>query len=288
MREGTVLIHEVRDVWPQTLIDGYGMNRHHPFVLLLNWAESRAYRKSDYVVSTLEFVKDHMVSKGLEERKFRYITNGIILKDWEKISELGELHRNVLNEARQNGKFIIGYFGGMTALDTLDFYLDAIKKVTVSEILFVLVGDGREKERLEERIITEKIKNCIMLPRIEKTQIPSLLKLFDCAYMGTENVSLIKYGISLTKMTDAMIAGIPIIFRTGVENLVSQYKAGIIVDTAEPSTLAKKFEEMYYMDSDIRTGMGQNGHNAVISNYTYEHLSEKYCALFRIKKIFAC
>lgn len=284
MREGTVLIHEVRDVWPQTLVDGYGMSARHPFVWLLNRAESSAYRRSDYVVSTLEFVKEHMTEKGLQEQKFRYITNGVALKDWENPAELGEPHRTVLEEARENGKFIIGYFGGMTALDTLDFYLDAAKEVNVPEILFVLVGDGREKERLQERIAAERIDNCIMLPRIDKTQIPNLLKLFDCAYMGTEDVPLIKYGISLTKMTDAMIAGIPVIFRTGVENLVTQNKAGIMADTDDPKALARCFEDMYHMPAGERRRMGQNGHDAVVSGYTYERLAQKYCKLFPRKK----
>lgn len=284
MREGTVLIHEVRDVWPQTLVDGYGMSRRHPFVWLVGRAEYSAYRKSDYVVSTLEFVKEHMMEKGLQEEKFRYITNGVVLKDWENPVKLGEPHRTVLEEARKSGKFIIGYFGGMTALDTLDLYLDAAKKVNIPEILFVLVGDGRERARLEERIAAEKINNCMMLPRIEKSQIPSLLKLFDCAYMGTENVPLMQYGISLTKMTDAMIAGIPVIFRTGVENLVTQNKAGIMVDTEDPGVLARSFEDLCHLPEQDRRRMGQNGHDAVKSKYTYEHLAEEFCELFPRKK----
>lgn len=284
MQNGTILIHEVRDVWPQTLVDGYGMSRRHPFVLLLNRAESSAYRNSDYVVSTLEFARGHMISKGLKKEKFQYITNGVVLKSWQNPTELGEPHRSILEEARKNGKFIIGYFGGMTALDTLDFYLDAIKKVNIPEMLFVLVGDGRERERLQKRIALENIDNCIMLPRIEKTQIPSLLKLFDCAYMGTEDVALIKYGISLTKMTDAMIAGIPIIFRTSVENLVSQNKAGFMVDTKRPEVLAKSFEDMYRLKPEERRRMGQNGHDAVVSQYTYEYLAEKFHELFPRKK----
>lgn len=141
------------------------------------------------------------------------------------------MHKDALQKIKEQGKFLIGYFGGMTPLDTLDFYLDAIKKVNCDSIQFVLVGDGRERERLEQRIRSEKIRNCLILPRIEKKAIPNLLKWFDCIYMGTEYTELNKYGISLTKMTDAMISGVPIIFRTNIDNLVSQNNAGIIVDT---------------------------------------------------------
>lgn len=280
MQKDTVLIHEVRDVWPATLVEGYGMSKHHPFVWLLSRAEKSAYRKSDYVVSTLEFAKDHMMERGLKEEKYKYITNGVVLKDWQNPAELSQLHKKTLENARNSGKFIIGYFGGMTPLDTLDFFLDAVKNVHDPGMLFVLVGDGRERKRLEERITTEKISNCIMLPGIEKTQIPSLLKLFDCAYMGTENTGLNRFGLSLTKMTDAMVAGLPVVFRTGVENLVSQNQAGLRIDTQDPAVLAQAFQNVYEMDPDSRRQMGENGHNAVVNKYTYEKLAEQYCGLF--------
>lgn len=280
MQKDTLLIHEVRDVWPTTLIEGYGMKKWHPFVWLLSRAEKRAYRKSDYVVSTLEFVKDYMIEKGLKEEKYKYITNGVVLNDWKNPEELPLQHKKTLEEARNRGKFIIGYFGGMTPLDTLDFFLDAVKEVHEPNILFVMVGDGRERERLQKRIEQEEISNCIMLPRIEKTQIPSLLKLFDCAYMGTENTGLNRFGISLTKMTDAMVAGLPVVFRTEVENLVSQNQAGIRIDTQNPKVLANAFMDMYRIDPDSRRQMGENGHTAVVNKYTYEKLAEQYCELF--------
>lgn len=284
MKERPILIHEVRDMWPETLVVGYGMKRYNPFVWLLQRAENSAYRKSDYVVSTLEYAKEHMLKHGLKKKKYRYLTNGVTLQDWENPLELPKMHKDALQKIKEQGKFLIGYFGGMTPLDTLDFYLDAIKKVNCDSIQFVLVGDGRERERLEQRIRSEKIRNCFILPRIEKKAIPNLLKWFDCIYMGTEYTELNKYGISLTKMTDAMISGVPIIFRTNIDNLVSQNNAGIIVDTKNPQKLADKFIEIYEMDADERRKMGLNGHNAVVNNYTYEKIAENYTKLFPAKE----
>ena len=138
-------------------------------------AENSAYRRSDYVVSTLEYAKEHMLKHGLKEKKYRYLTNGVTLQDWENPLELPKMHKDALQKIKEQGKFLIGYFGGMTPLDTLDFYLDAIKKVNCDSIQFVLVGDGRERERLEQRIRSEKIRNCLILPRIEKKAIPNLI-----------------------------------------------------------------------------------------------------------------
>ncbi len=39
VKERPILIHEVRDMWPETLVVGYGMKRYNPFVWLLQRAE---------------------------------------------------------------------------------------------------------------------------------------------------------------------------------------------------------------------------------------------------------
>ena len=65
MKERPILIHEVRDMWPETLVVGYGMKRYNPFVWLLQRAENSAYRRSDYVVSTLEYANTSRLGESV-------------------------------------------------------------------------------------------------------------------------------------------------------------------------------------------------------------------------------
>ena len=77
-----VLIHEVHDMWPITLIEIGGMKKHHPFVVLMQLAENSFCRKSDYVVSLACAAKDYFVEHGMKQEKFKAISNS-----WR--SELG-------------------------------------------------------------------------------------------------------------------------------------------------------------------------------------------------------
>ncbi|WP_138261916.1 glycosyltransferase [[Clostridium] hylemonae] len=281
IKKRPVLIHEVHDLWPKTLIEIGGMKKNSPFVWLMQRGENESYKSADYVASTLEFAEPHMKRHGLKSGKFVYIPNGISMADWELGESIPEKHKYVLDRIKHEQKFIVGYFGGFAISNALDRLIDAAQLIKNEKIVFVLVGKGSEKKRLYERVKNENIKNVIFLEPVSKKSIPNLLKYFDCVYMGIEkDLEIYKYGISFTKMYDSMMGGCPIVismsdvttpietFQCGLKTAVDKYK------------LEKCIEQMYAMSKKDRSRMGENGKAAVIKHYEYERLAEKYEALF--------
>ena len=121
-------IHEAHDVWPITLMELGGMNKHHPFVAILDRAEKYAYRKCEKVVSILPNVLPHMQEQGLQsEKKYAYIPNGIVSEDWLDAKELGKEHKNLFTQLHQEGRFVVEYLGGHALSNALDQLIDAAK-----------------------------------------------------------------------------------------------------------------------------------------------------------------
>ena len=156
-KSGAKLIHEVHDMWPATLVELGGMKRTNPFVMLIQAAENSAYRKSDYVVSMLPCAKEYMIEHGMKEDKFVNIQNGIVLEEWEHGEKIPEEHERLLKALKNNGKFIVGYFGGHALSNALDSLLDTAKYIGIREVVFVLVGNGVEKHRLMKRAEEEQL-----------------------------------------------------------------------------------------------------------------------------------
>lgn len=278
----TRLIHEVHDMWPATLIELGGMSRFHPFVVLMQIAENAAYRHSDCVVSLLPLAKDHMVKHGMKPEKFETIPNGIVREDWEAPEPLPEGHRNVLEKWKEEGKFIVGYFGGHALSNALDVLLDTAKEVKEKEIRFVLVGNGVEKERLVKRAEEEKIRNVLFLPPVPKRSVPELLQYFDCSFIGSKPSPLYRFGVCLNKMYDSMMAAKPILFAVDVSSSpVEEYECGIIVRTGHAGEIAGSIERLFSMPEEERKKMGERGKQAVLRYFTYDSLAGQFESLFR-------
>lgn len=277
------LIHEVHDMWPATLIEIGGMSKYNPFVMAMQIGENSAYRHSDKVVSLAPNAKEYMMQHGLEESKFEYITNGIVLADWEQPQKLPEEHETVLEKYREEKKFIVGYFGGHALSNALDVLLDVAHKLRENEkIQFVLVGKGVEKPKLQERAQREQLSNVTFLPPVSKYSVPSLVKYFDCSYIGAMPSPLYRFGIAMNKIFDSMMASKPLLYAVDApNNFAIEYQCGVSVPSGNIDALIDGIEKLMHMLEEERTHMGENGRRAVIENFEYSVLAKRFLKVMK-------
>lgn len=285
-RAGARLIHEVHDMWPATLYEIGGMSRNNPFVILMQAAENSAYRHSEKIVSLLPKAKEYMIRHGMSPDKFEYIPNGVVEEEWQDTEPLPVEYEQFFQEKKREGKFIVGYFGGHALSNALDILLEVAKKIEDPSVIFVLVGDGVEKNRLIKRKKQEEIDNVFFLPPVKKRYIPELVKAFDCVYAGGQSSPLYRFGSCLNKIYDSMMGGKPIIcaFTTACSP-VSEYQCGYMVNSGDTENICSSIKQLRDMNRASRKNMGINGKNAVKKFFTYSQLGIKFDLLFKFKEI---
>lgn len=258
------LVHEVHDMWPATLVELGSMSKNNPFVVTMQIAENSAYKNSDCVFAMLEYTKEYMVKHGLDEDKWHWIPLGINLNEWNLEQDLTESHKKVLSELKTKGKYIVGYFGGHAMSNALDTLIDCAQKEDDEKVQFVLVGDGVEKKKLQERVEIDKISNVTFLPPINKNEIPNLLTYIDCVYIGAHQSPLYRFGLCINKMVDAMMAGKPIICAiTAPETWVEQSKCGINVGSDNINGVIDAINKMKNITEDDKKNISENGQRFV-------------------------
>lgn len=280
-----ILIHEVHDMWPATLIEIGGMSRYNPFVWLMQRAENSAYKHSDSVVSILPNTEEYMRQHGLKGN-FYHIPNGIVEEDWKNPEALPKDTEQLLKRLKTDNKFLVGYFGGHALSNALAPLLDAAKVLLASnkysDIVVVMVGDGVEKQRLQSRIVAEQITNVVMLDPVGKKSIPCLLEMFDCIYIGTADSTLYRFGLGLNKLYDSMMAAKPIILSTNAKDTVIEIaKCGLVVPAESPSGIVDAVISMYEMSPEKRETLGRMGRRVILSDYTYNRLGKEFEAAMR-------
>lgn len=267
-------IFEVRDIWPLTWIELGGHSPQHPFVRFMQWIEDRAYKKADFVFSNLFNAVEHMQTRGLDRAKFHWIPNGISL---EEVTHREPLNIDIINQI-PNDKFIVGYTGTIGVANAIDDLIEAAKSLSKQQkdIHFVLVGAGKEKEDLVNKVKSLGLSNVTFIDAIPKKQIQSMLAYFDVCYIGWQKNSLYRFGIAPNKLPEYLFSAKPIIHAfSGKGDVVELANAGIRIEAEDPELIVDAVIQLYSLSDSERHEMGDNGKNYVIQNLDYTKIAEK-------------
>ena len=277
-RAGARLVFEVHDLWPLSPIELSGMSPRHPFAMLCAAAERSAYREADRVVSMLPKVHDYMASRGLDTGKLVIVPNGISPDDWARPpTQLRDDVRSCIAAARAKGDAVIGYAGSMGLPNSLDTLLDAMARLRNQPLTLVMVGDGHERARLQQRIAREGLDQVNWFAPIPKDQIPSFLTALDIAYIGWQRVPIYRFGIAPNKLMDYMMAGCAILHSVEAGNdPVAEAGCGLTVPPEDPIAVATGLQTLAVCGVEERRAMGARGRAFVQAHHTYPMLARRF------------
>ncbi len=265
-RMGVPFVLEIRDVWPQTLVDLGNFSEKSLMIRVLAWMEKRLYRTADQIVSLLPGAGDHCAALGAPRNRLNWVPNGIDLK----FSPLDLPHREA------DGDFVAMFAGAHGLANGLDTVLDAAKILTGSRVKFRLMGDGPEKPRLKERANAEGIKNVEFLDAVPKKEVYGQLAQADAYMMLLKASDVFRWGVSPNKLFDYMACGRPIIFAVNSSNSpVESADCGLRIPPDDPQALAEACLKLAAMSLEDRLAMGAKGRAYVEANHSFEVLTDR-------------
>lgn len=272
------LIFEVHDLWPLSPMELGGMSPWHPFIVVMQHAENYAYRACDRVVSMLPKAEEHMRKHGMAPHKFVHIPNGIVVDDWDDAEgALPPSHHQALQELKSRGRFLVGYAGAHGIANALENLIGAASLLRDEPVAFVLVGQGPEKERLQEKARALGLSNMVFLPSIPKKTVPALLSAMDCLYIGLQKQPLFSFGVSPNKLMDYMMAAKPVIHAIEAGNdLVAESGCGLSVAPEDPAAIAAAVRQMVEIPLPDRIRMGERGRKYVLACHDYRILARRF------------
>lgn len=259
-------IMEVRDLWPQTLIE-MGVSKWHPFILLLAFLEKFLYKKADKIITLLPKAYQYIEKLNINIDKVVWISNGSsVIKD--------DTYTNCLDSS----KFNIVYTGSHGVANDLDRLIDVayILRRYNDKIHFTLIGNGVLKEQLIHKAASLKLYNISFLDAVEKQKVIHYLKSADLLYVGLQNLSLYKYGISMNKIFDYMNAKKPILFVSDIQDsVIQQANAGKVISSDNLTIVAEAIISFLEMSESELDAYGQNGYNYLKKHFSIEVLTNR-------------
>jgi glycosyltransferase involved in cell wall biosynthesis len=272
------LIWEVHDLWPLSPMELGNMSKWHPFIVWMQIAENKACKVANLVVSLLPKADSHLVQHGMSASKFLYVPNGVDPHEWVSVeSSLPDQHAQVIARAKSRGHMLVGYTGAHGVANALDTILDAAKLTGDLPVTWVLVGNGPEKVRLQQRLLDESIQGVEILDAVPKAMIPGLLSGLDVLYIGSQNEPLYRFGVCPNKLMDYMMAGKPVICAIEAGNdPVGDAQCGLTIKPQDPHALRDAVTQMLALSPDERLTMGHRGMVQIQSMQTYPVLAQQF------------
>lgn len=265
-RSATPFVMEVRDIWPQTLID-MGMSKWHPFIIVLGLFEHFLYKRAEKIITLLPEAYMHIESFGIKKEKIIWISNGV--------NTQGFMH---IDRKRTEQKFLVTYTGSMGKANALFTLAEVAREIAkdYNDIYFQLIGEGALKNELLEYKQKYNLHNIEILPSIPKAEIAQTLKDSDVLYLGLKDSPLYRFGVSLNKLFDYLAAEVPIIFAGKIKNNpVKEAHAGYCIPPEDVEELKNAIICLYEMKEAERKRFGEGNLNYIENNFSIQFLTTK-------------
>ena len=228
-RHEVPFLFEIRDLWPETLIQMGRLRSESIMAVILRRLESWLCLKARKVIVLLPRAHDYLVHYGVPEDKVVWIPNGA---DPELFA--------YRPPATQEGLTVM-YLGAHGAANGLVPIVEAIsdyaRRSGTGRVRFRFVGDGPEKPHLRALAGQLGVEKLISFePSVSKQQLPEVAAQADAFILNMRNLDLYRYGFSFNKLFDYMAAGRPVIFAApSDDNPIAEANAGIITATGRRS-----------------------------------------------------
>ena len=267
------LIFEVRDIWPLTLIEEGGYSSNNPFIKAFGHVEYLGYKYADAIVGTMPNLGEHVKQVLGYSKTTHCIPMGV---DPLTFNSPEPLPADFEASYFPLKKFVVAYVGSIGISNALEtFFICANMMKEEFDIHFLVVGQGDLRESFQQKY--SYLPNLTFAPRVPKEMVQSVLTRCDLLYFSVHPSRVWKYGQSLNKVVDYMMAGKPIIASyTGHPSMINEAACGTYVPAGDDEALKREIIHYFNLNKDERQVLGERGKAWLIQNRTYKKLAIDY------------
>lgn len=270
---GCKLFFEVRDIWPLSIVEEGGFSEKNPLVTMLSFIERWGYKYSDGIIGTMPNLKEHVSDVLGYEKKVSCVPMGL---DFEVYSNAIDVNDDYIKRYLSSGKFTIVHAGTIGITNALDTFFKCAELLAKrNDIQFLVVGEGGLKDKYKAQYA--HLENLIFAPRVPKSMVQSVLSKCDLLYFSTYPSKVWKYGQSLNKIIDYMVAGKPIVASySGFPSMINEANCGSYVPAGDVYALRDEILRYQNLPISERQILGARGREWIFKNRLYSNLAEDF------------
>ncbi|MFD1597517.1 glycosyltransferase family 4 protein [Halobellus rarus] len=258
-------VFEIRDLWPESILAVSDFD--NGFVIwLLKRTVTFLYHRADHLIIVVQAFADPLTEADVDESKISYQPNGIN----PEFYQISNTHTDLLSH--NSTDLTVSYVGTIGRAHGLSVILDAAPKLDGVE--FLIVGDGAEKETLEQAATNHD--NVVFTGRCPKEEVPGILAKSDIALVHLQPNDLFKMALP-SKLLESMAAELPVVLgvQGEAERVLTEANAGIVFEPGNGEALATAVRQLRE-NPDKRREYAVAGREYVAEHFDWDTIARNY------------
>ena len=271
--KGAKIIFNVSDLWPESAVS-LGLVTNKYLIGATKALERYMYKVSWKISTQTEGIINSLKERGIPGEKLVFLPNGV---DPDLFAP-GKPDEGLAKELDLQGQFVILYAGTMGYAHGLEIALraaDKLKDIDQS-IVFLFVGDGSEKPRLEQ------MARELELPNVRWVDFQPITEMHRYYNLASINLSTLRRyklseGVRPSKVFPGLASAKPLIYVGEGEGakIIEESGGGLVLPPEEPDLLVEAILDLK-KDPERRAQMGQLGREYVIRNYAWKSIVSRW------------
>ena len=247
-------------------------SRRIEFPIARNSFSTWKYSQVDRFLAISGAVRDRLIADRIPSSKIEIVHEGV---DVERVAALphGNLHAALFLPTHSP---IVGTIGALVAQKDHHTLVEAAAIVVkqVSDVRFVILGEGELRPQLEKQIKHLHLERHVFLAGF-RADVLELLKDVDVFALSSTHEGM------CTSLLDAMAAAKPAAATAvgGVPEVVEDLETGFLVQPRDPEALATRIVQLL-RDQALRTRMGKAGLARARRFFTVERMVQETSAAY--------
>jgi len=268
---------EVRDLWPEFAID-IGLLKNPLLIYFARSLEMFLYSRADHLLVNSPAYRDYLVRKGVPPWKISLIPNGVDPEMFDPTNRADHFRSRL----QLQGKFVVTYAGAIGMANDIDVVVQSADILHFrDDIHFLVVGDGKERKRLEFDAKKRNLTNITFAGSFPKSEMETVLAASDACIAILRNITMFTTTYP-NKVFDYMAAGRPIVLAIDgvIRDVVEAAQGGVFVQPGDPHAMASAILQL--ADHPGHAGqMGRNARRYVVRHFNRDDHARQFAELLR-------
>lgn len=242
--------------------------------------EGFIYRKADGVFCLCAGFVEKLAARGIAQEKLYLIPDWADTERVYPIADATSFRR--ANELFKD-QFLAVHTGNMGKKQYLmNVVLAAELSQGAPDLVWLLVGQGEERDAIEEEIRRRKLRNIRLLPLQPAERLAEMYSAADVLLLNQK--ASVEDSVIPSKLLTYMAAGRTVLAavsdRSEAARLIRRAQCGVLVPAEDPNALVEA-AMLLRRDSALRQRLGTNGRAYATLNFTKQKVLQKYDTLFK-------